>query len=391
MANREDLQNEIMLLSKKIEAQKTRILTLKSEANNNLTSALEETKVLQAEYVKLLNQVEHLTGKVQLIERELKPVVAKLNDIERTQSPDSAFYTDQTRAKSGEFGYSPQSSDSDDLDVAKISNFEDHTKILKHKFNTIDQMSQSMIVDIERRVTDLDDPIEVDSSPSKSSTSSKEKKGFWERNFDSLKRKSKDKKKTEKVDIMSQSLNENIFFNENIETDMSLDKFNSLRNPKKNHKKENGGPVKSNSSSKIPTFAALGKIIKKDSLKRKEINAQKEKDKETDRQNKLTEKQEVTEQNNVKIRYVKNFKPITTDNNKYVKSKSLSPDKISNEPIKEEEDNEMEMFRKTDKSAKILHRKSCGDEPNVRSDFHKMTDSGKIPSQGNISLITTAD
>ncbi|XP_052743187.1 pleckstrin homology-like domain family B member 2 [Bicyclus anynana] len=388
LANREDLQNEIMLLSKKIEAQKTRILTLKSEANNNLTSALEETKVLHAEYVKLLNQVEHLTGKVQIIEKELKPVVAKLNDIERTQSPDSAFYTDQTRAKSGEFGYSPQSSDSDDIDVTKISNFEDHTKLLKDKFNTIDQMSQSMIVDIERRVTtDLDDPIEVDSSPSKSSSSSKEKKGFWERNFDSLKRRSKDKKKTEKIDIMSQSLNENIFYNDNIEVDVSLDKFNSLRNSKKKDKKENG-PVKSNSSSKIPTFAALGKIIKKDSLKRKEMNAQKEKEKETI---KPIQNEEAIEQNNVKIRYVKNFKPIIVEN-KYVKSKSLSPDKISNEPIKEEEDQETgnidSVFKKSDKNAKILHRKSCGDEPNVRTDFHKMTDSGKIPSQDDIDRIS---
>ncbi|XP_026484063.2 uncharacterized protein LOC113392047 isoform X1 [Vanessa tameamea] len=375
LSNREDLQNDIILLSKRIDSQKTRILTLKSEANNNLTSALEETKVLQAEYVKLLNHVEHLTGKVQIIEKELKPIVAKLNDIERTQSPDSAFYTDQTRAKSGEFGYSPQTSDSDDIDVAKMSNFEDHTKLLKDKFNSIDQMSQSMIVDIERRVvSDLDDPIEIDSSPSKSSTSSKEKKGFWERNFDSLKRKSKEKKKPEKVDIMSQSLNENIFYNENIEVDVSLDKFNSLRNSKRKDKKDNG-PLKSNSSSKIPTFAALGKIIKKDSLKRKE-NAQKE------------AKNDGSEQN-VKNRYVKNIKPVMTDN-KYVKSKSLSPDKVSNEPIKEEDDQEQNktfdgLLRK---DGKIMHRKSCGDEPNVRIEFQKMTDSGKIPSQDDIDRIS---
>nr|XP_026484064.1 pleckstrin homology-like domain family B member 2 isoform X2 [Vanessa tameamea] len=375
LSNREDLQNDIILLSKRIDSQKTRILTLKSEANNNLTSALEETKVLQAEYVKLLNHVEHLTGKVQIIEKELKPIVAKLNDIERTQSPDSAFYTDQTRAKSGEFGYSPQTSDSDDIDVAKMSNFEDHTKLLKDKFNSIDQMSQSMIVDIERNVvSDLDDPIEIDSSPSKSSTSSKEKKGFWERNFDSLKRKSKEKKKPEKVDIMSQSLNENIFYNENIEVDVSLDKFNSLRNSKRKDKKDNG-PLKSNSSSKIPTFAALGKIIKKDSLKRKE-NAQKE------------AKNDGSEQN-VKNRYVKNIKPVMTDN-KYVKSKSLSPDKVSNEPIKEEDDQEQNktfdgLLRK---DGKIMHRKSCGDEPNVRIEFQKMTDSGKIPSQDDIDRIS---
>lgn len=364
-----------MLLSKKIDDQKTRILTLKSEANDNLTSALEETKVLQAEYVKLLNHVEHLTGKVQIIEKELKPIVTKLNDIERTQSPDSAFYTDQARPKSGEFGYSPQSSDSDDLDVAKIPNFEDHAKLLKDKFNSIDQMSQSMIVDIERRViSDLDDPIELDSSPSKSSSSSKEKKGFWERNFDSLKRKNKDKKKPEKVDIMSQSLNENIFYNDNIEVDVSLDKFGSLRNSKRKDKKENG-PVKSNSSSKIPTFAALGKIIKKDSLKRKENSQREAKNDETDQ--------------NIKNRYVKNIKPITTDN-KYAKSKSLSPDKVPNEHIKEEDDQEQNkafdgILRK---DPKVLHRKSCGDEPNLRVEFQKMTDSGKIPSQDDIDRIS---
>ncbi|XP_038217321.1 putative leucine-rich repeat-containing protein DDB_G0290503 [Zerene cesonia] len=377
LSNREDVQNEIMLLSKKIDAQKTRILTLKSEANNNLTSALEETKILQAEYVRLLNQVEELTGKVQNIEKEMKPIVSKLNYIERTQSPDSAFYTDQTRAKSGEFGYSP-SSDSDDNDVAKLSNFEDHTKQLKDKFNSIDQMSQSMIVDIERRVTsDAIDPIDVDDkyneSPSKSSTSSKEKKGFWERNFDSLKRKNKDKKKTEKVDLMSQSLNENMFYNDNIEVDTSLDKFNSLRHSKKKDKKENG-PVKSSSSSKIPTFAALGKIIKKDSLKRKESA------------NKNSEDSE-----NIKNRYVKNSKSTQSDN-KYVKAKSLSPDK-KEQSIKEENEDECRNVTfdskiKPDKELKVMHRKSCGDEPNVRSEFQKMSDNGKIPSQDDIDRIS---
>ncbi|CAG4980478.1 unnamed protein product [Colias eurytheme] len=332
LSNREDVQNEIMLLSKKIDAQKTRILTLKSEANNNLTSALEETKVLQAEYVRLLNQVEELTSKVQNIEKEIKPIVSKLNYIERTQSPDSAFYTDQTRAKSGEFGYSP-SSDSDDNDVAKLSNFEDHTKQLKDKFNSIDQMSQSMIVDIERRVTsDAIDPIDVDGkneSPSKSSTSSKEKKGFWERNFDSLKRKNKDKKKPEKVDIMSQSLNENIFYNDNIEVDTSLDKFNSLRHSKKKDKKK--------------------------TVQSKVVHHQ---------------------------RY---------RHNKYVKAKSLSPDK-KEQSIKEENEEDCKNVTfekiKIDKDKKVLHRKSCGDEPSVRSEFQKITDNGKIPSQDDIDRIS---
>ncbi|CAB3245157.1 unnamed protein product [Arctia plantaginis] len=386
LSNREDIQNEIILLTKKIEAQKTRILTLKSEANNNLTSALDETKVLHAEYVKILNLVEELTSKVQAIEKELKPIVAKLNDIERTQSPDSAFYTDQTRAKSGEFGYSPQSSDSDDIDL-KLSNFEDHTKHLNDKFNSIDQMSQSMTVDIERRViTDLVDNDErYSESPSKSSTSSKEKKGFWERNFDSLKRKKKPKS-PEKVDIMSQSLNENLFYNDNIEADVSLDKFNSLRHSKK----KAAGPVKSNSSSKIPTFAALGKIMKKDSFGKKS------------RENSI-KNDESDKENNSKNRYIKNPKPVSPDN-KYIKAKSLSPEKKEDD-IKEESediDNEQQKnrvtFENTSKSdnfvdtaqaAKILHRKSCGDEPNIKTaDFQKIADTNKIPSQDDIDRIS---
>ncbi|CAG4960706.1 unnamed protein product [Parnassius apollo] len=394
LANREDIQNEIINLTKKIEAQKSRILNLKSEANNNLTSALDETKVLQAEYVRLLNQVEVLTGKVQNIEKELKPIANKLNDVERTQSPDSAFYTDQTRAKSGEFGYSPQSSDSDDIDL-KMASFEDHAKQIKDKFNSIDQMSQSMIVDIERRVGEVTNTNEIDSrlseSPSKSSTSSKEKKGFWERNFDSLKRKSKDKKQKspEKVDIMSQSLNENMFYNsENIEADVSLDKFNSLRHSKKREKKENG-PMKSNSSSKIPTFAALGKIMKKDSFGRKS------------RENSI--KNEENEKENVKNRYVKNVRPVTGDN-KYVKAKSLSPDKVKDD-IKEEtvDDIKNDLAKsvhvsfdttRTNKApdtaiSKNLHRKSCGDEPNKNSlEFQKMADTAKIPSQDDIDRIS---
>ncbi|KAJ8705987.1 hypothetical protein PYW07_010764 [Mythimna separata] len=380
LSNREDIQNEIILLTKKIEAQKTRILTLKSEANNNLTSALDETKILHAEYVRLLNLVEELTGKVQTVEKELKPIVAKLNDIERTQSPDSAFYTDQTRAKSGEFGYSPQSSDSDDIDL-KMSTFEDHTKQLKDKFNSIDQMSQSMTVDIERRViTDIVDHDErFSESPSKSSTSSKEKKGFWERNFDSLKRKSKKPKSPEKVDIMSQSLNENLFYNDNIEADVSLDKFNSLRHSKK--KEKHPGPVKSNSSSKIPTFAALGKIMKKDSFTKKS------------RENSI-KNDESDKENNSKNRYIKNTKCMTVDN-KY-KSKSLSPEKKEDD-IQEETDidtNEQKTkvtFEntppKSENPAKILHRKSCGDEPSIK-EFNKMTDTNKVPSQDDIDRIS---
>ncbi|XP_026744055.1 pleckstrin homology-like domain family B member 2 isoform X2 [Trichoplusia ni] len=381
LSNREDVQNEVILLTKKIEAQKTRILTLKSEANNNLTSALDETKILHAEYVRLLNLVEELTGKVQAVEKDLKPIVTKLNDIERTQSPDSAFFTDQTRAKSGEFGYSPQSSDSDDIDL-KLTSFEDHTKQIKDKFNSIDQMSQSMTVDIERRV--INDLVDTDEryseSPSKSSTSSKEKKGFWERNFDSLKRKSKKPKSPEKVDIMSQSLNENMFYNDSIEAETNLDKFNSLRHSKK--KEKNGGPIKSNSSSKIPTFAALGKIMKKDSFGKKS------------RENSI-KSDESDKENNSKNRYIKNTKFMNADN-KYVKAKSLSPDKKEDD-IQEETDLEIDQkmkvtFEKThhkenEATAKILHRKSCGDEPSVK-EFAKIADTTKIPSQDDIDRIS---
>ncbi|XP_048488164.1 repetitive organellar protein isoform X4 [Plutella xylostella] len=378
LANREDLQNEINVLTRKIEAQKTRILTLKSEANENLTSALDETKVLQAQYVKLLNKVEELTTNVQDIEKELKPVVNKLNDIERTQSPDSAFFTDQNRAKSGEFGYSPQSSDSDDVDLTKIS--ENHTNKLKYKFNSVDQMSQSMIVDIERRdITDIvaDTSLRQSESPSKSSTSSKEKKGFWERNFDSLSRRKKKQKSPEKQDIMSQSLNENLFYNDNIENEPNLDRFNSLRNSKK---KKDSNVSKSNSSSKIPTFAALGKIIKKDSFNRK---------KDTDTQ----------DTNSNKNRYVKNGK-IPTDN-KYSKAK-VSPEKIvevsteiENEVPNQKGHNVTFDENKTVDSElencqliKVLHRKSCGDEPSIKNDVKRISDSGKIPSQDDIDRIS---
>lgn len=343
MSNREDIQNDIILLTKKIDAQKTRILTLKSEANSNLTSALDETKVLHSEYVKLLNKVEELTSKVQSIEKELKPIVSKLNEIERAQSPDSAFYTDQTRTKSGEFGYSPQTSDSDEID---IRNFVEHEKEIKDKFNSIDQMSQSMTVDLERKLNDRSG----ESPP-------KPKKGFWERNFDSLKRKKKPKspEKEPKVDIMSQSFNENLFFNsENIESD-SFDRFNSLRNSKK---KKDQGPVKSSSSSKIPTFAALGKIMKKDSFGKKR------------------------EDDDTKTRYIKNPKPMTIEN-KYVKAKSQSPDKQNQ--IVEETTEEIRTDYSIETFPKLLHRKSCGDEPGLK-DFNRISD--KIPSQDDIDRIS---
>lgn len=347
---------------------------------------------------------------MQAVEKELRPLVTKLNDIERTQSPDSAFYTDQTRAKSGEFGYSPQSSDSDDTDLSKISNFDEHRNQVNQKFNSIDQMSQSMIVDIERRdINELiddsyndDNKLRFSESPSKSSTSSKEKKGFWERNFDSLSRlKNKDKKPKSppaQIDIMSQSLNENMFYNnENIESDSAFDRFNSLRlsKGKKEKKSENNGPTKSSSSSKIPTLAALGKIIKKDSF------GKKNKDQPTKTDDKDT--------NDVKTknRYIKNSKSFTE--NKYNKAKSLSPEKTA-EPytedanaIKDESPNQkghnvtfdhIRNYAKENEEfnlPKLVHRKSCGDEPGLKgvaNQFQKISDSGKIPSQDDIDRIS---
>lgn len=330
---------------------------------------------------------------MQIIEKELRPIVAKLNDVERTQSPDSAFYTDQTRAKSGEFGYSPQSSDSDDMEISKIANFDEHTKELNDKFNSIDQMSQSMIVDIERRdITDIIDVNHTNSdnkdrfseSPSKSSTSSKEKKGFWERNFDSLSRlKNKDKKAKSPpppIDIMSQSLNENFFYNnEQIESEGVIDRFNSLRLSKnKKDKKESNGPTKSSSSSKIPTFAALGKIMKKDSFGKKNKENSPKLEEETPQKN----------------RYVKNTKSFS--DNKY-KSKSLSPDKVGDDAPNQKGHNvtfdsllqSRVAQNQNDPHPKILHRKSCGDEPGLKvNDFKKISDSGKVPSQDDIDRIS---
>lgn len=336
--------------------------------------------------------METLTGRVQSVEKDLRPVVARLNDAERTQSPDSAFYTDQTRAKSGEFGYSPQTSDSDDTD-ARLSGLEDHARRIDEKFSTIDRMSQSMIIDIERRVGDVTDPTENDTSesPSKSSTSSKGKKGFWERNFDSLKRKSgreKKQKSPEKIDVMSQSFNENMFYNnDSIEADVPLDKFNSLRHSKKREGKSTS-PVKSSSSSKIPTFAALGKIMKKDSFSKR---------------TRESNKAEESEKENIKSRYVKNSKPVLNDN-KYVRAKPLTPEKVRDiqeetaEDMKEELSKSVHVTfeRRNDEAtaskeltAKVLHRKSCGDEPSkVGVEFQKMADSGKAPSQDDIDRIS---
>ncbi|CAH2061789.1 unnamed protein product, partial [Iphiclides podalirius] len=385
LANREDLQNEIMNLTKKIDAQKSRILTLKSEANNNLTSALDETKILQAEYVRLLNRVETLTGRVQGVERELKPLVAKLNEIERTQSPDSAFYTDQTRAKSGEFGYSPQTSDSDDTD--KMSGYEDHAKITSERFNAIDRMSQSMFVDIERRaggVEDVQTESRLSESPSKSSTSSKGKKGFWERNFDSLKRRGAREKKQspEKADPMSQSFNENLLLNgDTIEAEFPRDRFNSLRAKKSDSKNANAAK----SVSKIPTLAALGKIIKKDSFSR--------------RAKESTAKAEEADKEAAKSRYVKNGKPASGDN-KYSKARTSTPEKRGADIKEETADDVREELSKSSVTfersetrdvtpPKALHRKSCGDEPSRSGpEFRRSPDSAKAPSQDDIDRIS---
>nr|XP_037875782.1 pleckstrin homology-like domain family B member 1 isoform X1 [Bombyx mori] len=276
LSNKEDIQNEINVLTKKIDAQKTRILTLKSEANSNMTSALDETKVLHSEYVKLLTQVEELTARLQVVEGEMRT----LRGAGGRRSPHSAPLTDAARS-------SPRNSDSE--------------------------------------------------SPSKSSTSSKEKKGFWERNFDSLKRKKKIRPPDVRADVMTQSLNENLLHNIQ-NSDSDFDRFNSLRHSKT---KKEPGPVKSSSSSKIPTFAALGKIMKRDSFGRRRG----------------------TDEVEAKNRYVKNAKPVTNDN-KYVKAKSLSPDKAH-----------------PPGGVGGLHRRSCGDEPGV-------VDGGRVPSQDDIDRIS---
>lgn len=316
LSHREDIQNDIALLTKKIDAQKSRILTLKSEASDNLTSALDETKILQAEYVRLLNKVEEMTSQVQEKERELQELVNKINNEKSYDDFNERVSTDSDE---------PESKD----------NFEEHRKEVNDTFKKIDQMSQSMIITIEKR--DIDDGVY---DQIVNGRKSKDKRGFWERNFDSLSRLKKDKKVKPPTDVMSQSLNENFVNNDSIECD--TDRFNSLKLNKN----------KKNQTSKIPTFAALGKIIKKDSFSRKKVDCE-----------------------DKKSLYVKNTKPISE--NKYSKSKSLSPDKT------------MQGNVESDVFSKVLHRKSCGDEPGLGSgEFAKMADSGKVPSQDDIDRIS---
>lgn len=350
---------------------------------------MEETKLLQSEYVKMLNRIEELTADLQSVEDEIKNAVMEIGSDNTRDRRSFTLEERRSRIKSGDF--SPPSSD-EDLSNAEL--FENRKKNLKEKLVSIDQMSRSMIVDLgeKRSIDDLVD-IEIDhdrslqstecspnkvitsneSSPSRIERSvssdrskadshtdtspdcNKEKKqGFWERNFDSLSRlKGKDKKNKPKQDVMWQSMNENMFFNnENIESEYgSFEKCNSLRSSKrskegKNKTGESKDSTKEEKSLKL-SFPSFGKMIRKDSLKKSkeekvktngEIVSNKENiDVNSESQEvKLDESLEI-EQKNVKHRYVKNSKSCITENKYLSKCTKTSQLPISISPERNEE------------------------------------------------------
>lgn len=390
LANREELQNDISALTQKIDSQKSRILNLRFETNNNLHAAVEETKLLQSEYVKMLNRIEELTADLQSVEDEIKNTVMEIGSDSIRDRRSFTLEERRSRIKSGDF--SPPSSD-EDLSNAEL--FENRKKNLKEKLVSIDQMSRSMIVDLgeKRSIDDLVD-IEIDhdrslqstecspnkvilssneSSPARVERSvssdrskadsyidtspdcSKEKKqGFWERNFDSLSRlKGKDKKNKQKQDVMWQSMNENMFFNnENIESEYgSFEKCNSLRSSKrskegKNKSGEAKDSTKEDKSLKL-SFPSLGKLMKKDSLKKSKdekvktngeiINNKENIDLNSESQDVKLDESSETDQKNFKHRYVKNSKSCVTENKYLSKCTKTSQLPISISPERNEE------------------------------------------------------
>lgn len=354
-----------------------------------MNAAVEETKLLQSEYVKMLNRIEELTADLQSVENEIKNVVMEIGSDSKRDRRSFTLEERRSRIKSGDF--SPPSSD-EDLSNAEL--FENRKRNLKEKLVSIDQMSRSMIVDLgeKRSIDDLVDididhdrslqstecspnkviasnessPVRVERSVSSdrskadscrdtSPDCNKEKKqGFWERNFDSLSRlKGKDKKNKQKQDVMWQSMNENMFFNnENIESEFgSFEKCNSLRSSKrskegKNKTSEAKDSTKEEKSLKL-SFPSFGKMIRKDSLKKNkdekvksngEIVSNKENiDVNSEAQEvKMDESSEI-DQRNVKHRYVKNSKSCITENKYLSKCTKTSQLPISISPERNEE------------------------------------------------------
>jgi pleckstrin homology-like domain family B len=270
--------------------------------------------------------------------------------------------------------------DSDDLH--DLENIENHTV----KKPSIDPMSMSVIVETKSSLQDIcDDSLSFETSQNNSPEMpecEKEKKGFWERNFDSLSRlKNKDKKDKKNIDIMSQSLNENMFYNnEQIESEFgSFEKCN------------NGKSSLNNSKSKITSFSSLSKIMRRDSLgkKTKEISKHSVNDKENVNVNVETpEKCEESSKDskNTKHRYLKNAKTVTTDNKYVNRSKSNSPESKGKESVNVFENT----FPIMDSKNKIFFRKSAGDEikKTYKSSEDGFIQTAKIPSQDDIDRIS---
>lgn len=394
-------------------------------------------KKLLEDLTKLENNLSSVNQQINDLKREMGIFrnVDRNNDIENYKA----------RIRSGDF--SPPTSDEDDMNEIK-----DRVK------SSIDQMSMSMIVETQTNVSDLcnDSSINlsniikekptvdqmscsmiVDTKESQDiisgsnnryssgsvkteENSSSEKKGFWERNFDSLSRlKNKDKKnKNKSQDLMSQSLNENMFYNnDNIESEYgSFEKFNTLSNKKTKDKDS-----KDSSKSMISSLTNLSKIMRKDSLGKKNKDASKSSD---DKENvdvniEANEKPEDikdADAKNSKHRYLKNNKNGSSDNkytNKSLKSQHSQNNQSADEKPKDSsnqsngipEENRysyadsLEDYRVIDSSGntvrtveskyKIAYRKSDGDEMKKYADNPKnICDYTKIPSQDDIDRIS---
>lgn len=399
-------------------------------------------KQLLVDLTKLENNLSSVNQKINDLKREMGIFrnVDRNNDIENYKA----------RVRSGDF--SPPTSDEDDMNEIKDrvrssvdqmsmsmivetqtnisdmcdNSFNNSSNTIKEK-PVVDQMSSSMIVDTKFESKGSQDVISYNSNRNSSGSvkaeenSNSEKKGFWERNFDSLSRlKNKDKKnKNKSQDLMSQSFNENMFYNnDNIESEYgSFEKFNTLSNKKTKDKDSKDSP-----KSMISSLTNLSKIMRKDSLGKKNKDVSKSSD---DKENvdinvEMIEKPEDVkdvDNKNSKHRYLKNNKNGSSDNkytNKSLKSQhSQNNSQFVEEKSKDssnqsngihEEDrysyaDSLEDYRVIDSSGntirtveaknKIAYRKSDGDEMKKYTDHTKsICDNSKIPSQDDIDRIS---
>ncbi|XP_077283657.1 uncharacterized protein LOC143909520 [Arctopsyche grandis] len=434
-----------------------------SKKINKLEKLIQELKIydVSENYSKERNDAENpiikkLLNNLTKLEDNLSNVNKQINDIKRDvgifrnvdKRNDIENY--KARIRSGDF--SPPTSDEDDMNEIK-----DRVR------SSIDQMSMSMIVVRQTNVDDLCNERSPTSSETKypidqmslsmitetrnmyennSSTSYRnsldsqkveeyqgnEKRGFWERNFDSLSRlKNKDKKakNSKSQDLMSQSLNENMFYNnDNIESEYgSFEKFNSLSNKK--NKDETKLKSENSSKSKISSLTNLSKIIRKDSTGKKNkddaskiISDNKENvDINVEVNDVHDDRSKDNDTKNSKHRYLKNSKSNCTEN-KYTYKSSKIQNNVNTNNVTEEKfkDNlfngstdenrysfadslEDDNYRVIDPSGntvrmceaknKITYRKSDGDEIRKYLDQSKtICDNTKIPSQDDIDRIS---